>query len=77
MSSTKYGYWLNIPVEVYPVTLYLERSEGSLTKEALLQSITHEETWGLEDFPCHQEDVCWSLKHRIDECEITEVEEVI
>ena len=73
---TKYLYHLHVPIDI-STTLGLERSEKDLTKEALIKSITHEETWGLEDFPCHQEDVCWSLKHRIDECEITEVEEVI
>jgi len=56
--------------------LCLERSEKDLTKEALIKSITREETWGV-DSEHGYENIEYSLKHLIDDCEITDVEEAI
>ena len=70
-----YVYYLHVPIDT-STTLSIDRNEKDLTKEALIKSITREEAWGV-DYEFGHVDIEYSLKHRINECEITSIEEDI
>tara|TARA_B100002003_G_scaffold94071_1_gene87697 strand:- start:1259 stop:1534 length:276 start_codon:yes stop_codon:yes gene_type:complete len=91
MRSTKYAYYLTVRyVDIgssssEDVTFCIERGEGGLDEETLINSITDVE---LADYFSDFEHptstmsqlvkaVSWTLKYDRNDCEITDVEEVI